>query len=214
MADRLHRQDARGEEFPFQAHLVHEILVFVVQRTQEAEVPQVQVRVLVLDVEVVQQYLSVSDVHLAGDVLQVQAGLVGDADVVRVRPDLPVLDQDVGGVDVRLDFQVVPVDDIGRDRGMPFLLHLGGGRVVDHPEREVLEVHLAGFQEVAEVLFGLVGVGFETEDARKVVRRLSVRSGLDDEVELAVLQPQPAHGDAFLAEKALDGETGGHMSYA
>ena len=173
-----------------------------------------QVGILILNVEVVQQNLPMADVHLAGEVLQVQAGLVGDADVVRVRPDLPVLDQDVGGVDIRLDFQVVPVDDIGRDRGMPFLPHFVGAGVVDHPESEVLDVHLAGFQQVAEVLFGLVGVGFEAENAREVVRILPVRPGLDDEVELAVLQPQAAHGNALLAEKALDGETGGQMSDA
>ena len=135
--------------------------------------------------------------------------------MVRVAADDPVLDQDVRGVDVGLDFQVVPVDDVvGDGFAVPRVAAGVGDRVV-HPEGEVLDVHLAGFQQVAEVFVGLVGILLEAEDAGDVVQDgLVPGPGLQDQVELPVLQLEPAHGDALLVEEPLQGEAGGQAADA
>ena len=91
---------------------------------------------------------------------------------------------------------------------------LGGSFVVDHPEREVLYVHFLGFQQVAKVFLGFVRVGFgEAQYAGEVVPRLLSRSaGLDDQVELPVLELEPAYGDALLAEQTFQGKACGQVS--
>ena len=87
--------------------------------------------------------------------------------------------------------------------------------MVVHPEREVLDVHLAGLQQVAEILVGLVGVLLEPEDAGDVVDdAFLVRGRLQDQVELPVLQREPAHGDSFLVQEAFQGEAGGEAADA
>ena len=213
VADGLHGQDARGYEFPFQPDTVEEVAILAEGR-QHAEIPQVDVGILVLDVEVVHEDLPVPDLHLAGDVREVEAGRTRDADVVRVGEDFTAAHQDVGGMDLRLHLHVVPVDDAVGIGFCTLGRHPLAAGIVDHPEGEVLDVHLLCFQEVAEVLFGFVGVGGEAEDAGEVVRRFAVGAGFEDQVELPVLQGEPAHGDALLAEEALQGEPGGELADA
>ena len=215
MADGLHREDGRFHEFALDPDPVDEVLVVVVQRAQKAEIAEMQVGIPVVDMQVVQQDLPVADLHLAGEVAHVPAGLVRDGEMVRVAADDAVLDQDVGSVDVGLDFQVVPVDDVGGEGLAAPLVAAGGGDGLVHPEGEVLDIHLAGFQQVAEVLVGLVRVLLEAEDAGDVVQDgLVSRAGLEDQVQLAVLQPEAAHGDALLVEEALQGEAGGQAADA
>ena len=215
MAHGLHREDGRLHELALEPDPVDEVLVVVIQRAQHAEIAEIQVGIPVVDVEVVQQDLPVADLHLAGEVAHVPARLVREDDMVRVAADDPVLDQDVRGVDVGLDFQVVPVDDVvGDGFAVPRVAAGVGDRVV-HPEGEVLDVHLAGFQQVAEVFVGLVGILLEAEDAGDVVQDgLVPGPGLQDQVELPVLQLEPAHGDALLVEEPLQGEAGGQAADA
>ena len=215
MADGLHGEDGRFHEFALQPDPVDEVLVFLVQRTQEAEIAEMQVGVPVVDVEVVQQDLPVPDFHLAGEVTHVPARLVRDRDMVRIAADDPVLDQQVRGVDVRLDFQVVPIDDVvGKGSAAPLIV-AGGRDVVEHPESEVLDIHLAGFQQVAEVLVGLVRVFGKAEDAGNIVQDgLFPPPGFQDQVQFPVLQLEAAHGDPLLVEEAFQGEAGGQAADA
>ena len=174
-----------------------------------------QVGIPVVYMQVVQQDFPVADLHLAGEVAHVPAGLVRDGDMVRVPADDSVLDQDIGGVDVGLDFQVVPVNDaVGEGLAAPFCA-AGGGDVVEHPEGEVFDLYLAGFQQVTKVLVGLVRVLLEAENAGNVVQNgLFSGAGLQDQIQFPVLQLQAAYGNTFLVEEPLQGEAGGQAADA
>ena len=188
MADGLHGEDGRVHELALDPHPVDEILVLVVQRAQETEIAEVDVGVAVVEMDIVQQDLPVADLHLAGEVADLPAGLVRKGDVVRVAADHAVLHEQVGGMEVGLDFQVVPVDDVVGEGSVAPFPQAGGAHRVEHPERQVLDVHLAGFQQVTEILFRLVRVMGEAEDTGEVVRDgLSAGSGLENQVELRVL---------------------------
>ena len=157
MIDSLHGNDRRGGEFPFQADAVQEVLVILVQGSQEAEGPEVDVGIPLLDVEVVQQHFAVADLHLSGKVPDIQAAFFADADMVRGPCDIPVFDQDPRGVDVGGRFQVVPVDHIRGDGAFsPGQILLRPG-VVEHPEPEAFDVHFPGFEQVAEFFLGFTG---------------------------------------------------------
>ena len=118
-------------------------------------------------------------------------------------------------MDVGLDFQFVPVDDVVGEGFPAPLIATGGGDVVEHPESEVLDIHPAGFQQVAEIFVRLVGVLLETEDPGDVVKDVFFTGRrLQDQVQFPVLQREPADGDALLVEQAFQGEAGGQAADA
>ena len=207
VADRLHGQDGGCGEFALQDDPFDEIVIIVDGR-EHPERLQVQVRVGVLDVEVVQQDLSVPHLHLAGNILHVPAGFLPEPDVVGVSGDLPVLHQKVGRGHIGQDVQVVPVDDVVRS-GLPaFLSPPDGGRMVYEPEAESFHLHPAGFQEVAEFLLRFSG-RLQSQDAEEVAPGLFPgRAGFHHIVEGTVLQTEPAHGNPFLMQESLEGEAG------
>ena len=121
--------------------------------------------------------------------------------------DDPVLDQQVRGVDIGLDLQVVPVDDVVGEGSAAPLIAAGGGDMVEHPESKILDIDLPRFQKVAEVLVRLVRVFLEAEDTGNVVEdRFFPRPGFQDQVQLPILQRKTAYGDALLVKEAFQGE--------
>ena len=206
MADRLHGEDRRSAELTLHPDLFEEAAV-VVDGGQEPEILQVQVRIVVLDVEVVQKDLFMTHFHLSGDIPDVPSRLVGYPDVVRDAGDFPVLDEQVGGGHIGQDLQVVPVDDAGI-RLPAFLRPPAGCRVVYQAEPESFDFHPGCFQEVSELFVGTVG-SLQGKDAVEVAGTRSLGSArLDDEIEASSFEPEPAHGDPFLAEESLEGEPG------
>ncbi len=207
MADCLHGEDRRSAELTLHPDLFEEAAV-VVDGGQEPEILQVQVRIVVLDVQVVQKDLFMTHFHLSGDIPDVPSRLVGYPDVVRDAGDFPVLDEQVGGGHIGQDLQVVPVDDAVRS-GLPaFLSPPDGGRMVHEPEAESFHLHPAGFQEVAEFLLRFSG-RLQSQDAEEVAPGLFPgRAGLHHIVEGTVLQTEPAHGNPFLMQESLEGEAG------
>ncbi len=207
VADCLHGQDGGGGEFALQDHPFDEIVI-VVDGPEHPEVLQVQVRIGVLDMEVVQQDLPVAHLHLAGNILYVPAGFLPEPDMVGVSGDLPVLHQKVGRGHIGQDVQVVPVDDAVRS-GLPaFLSPPDGGRMVHEPEAESFHLHPAGFQEVAEFLLRFSG-RLQAQDAEEVAPGLFPgRAGLHHIVEGTVLQAEAAYGNPFLMQESLEGEAG------
>ena len=169
MADGPHGQDAGGKDVRLQPDAVQEVGVIFIQGAQHAEVTEVQVGIPVTEMEIVQQDLSMPDLYLAGKVLDLESGLVGEGDPLGVAADDPVLDQQVRGQDVGLDFQVVPVDDRVGQRSVSLGLPAFHSGVVDHPEGHSFHLHAAGFQQVPEVLLGFVWIGFlQVEDPLEI----------------------------------------------